>query len=52
VQWEVFSVPELENFLLMLGLEERDSIERVKVKYFRLRILLLRRLAELNRVLL
>lgn len=37
VQWESFSLPELERFLTVLNREEAEYIEQVKVKYELLR---------------
>ncbi|KAM4701294.1 ras association domain-containing protein 5 [Discoglossus pictus] len=33
VQWEAFTVPELQNFLLILEKEERDKVQQVHKKY-------------------
>ncbi|KAM8976644.1 ras association domain-containing protein 5 [Pelodytes ibericus] len=33
VQWEAFTVPELQNFLLILEKEEREKVQQVQNKY-------------------
>ncbi|CAH2220949.1 ras association domain-containing 5 [Pelobates cultripes] len=33
VQWEAFTVPELQNFLLILDKEEREKVHQVHTKY-------------------
>ncbi|OCT94529.1 ras association domain-containing protein 5 isoform X2 [Xenopus laevis] len=33
VQWDAFTVPELQNFLLILAIEERDKVQQVHKKY-------------------
>ncbi|KAM4046665.1 ras association domain-containing protein 5 [Anomaloglossus baeobatrachus] len=33
VQWEAFTVPELQNFLLILAKEEKDKVQQVQKKY-------------------
>jgi len=46
-QWEMFSVPELENFLAILTREEADHMDRLRTRYFRLRVHLLNRVRDL-----
>jgi len=33
LQWDAFSIPELQNFLMILDKEEKDKIQQVKRKY-------------------
>ncbi|XP_048782080.1 ras association domain-containing protein 5 isoform X1 [Lagopus muta] len=33
VEWDAFSIPELQNFLMILDKEEKDKIQQVKRKY-------------------
>ncbi|XP_053310399.1 ras association domain-containing protein 5 isoform X2 [Spea bombifrons] len=49
VQWEAFTVPELQNFLLILEKEERDKVEQVQKKYATFRQHLQRVLMEATR---
>jgi hypothetical protein len=48
LQWEAFSLPELENFLRILNKEEEEYMEQVKAKYRLLRIQMGKRLADLK----
>lgn len=32
-QWDAFEIPELENFLRILGMEEKQYIYQTKQKY-------------------
>ena len=48
LQWEVFSVPELENFLAMLSREEAEHLDRLRTRYLRLRVHLLSRAQQLR----
>ena len=47
VQWEMFSIPELENFLTILTREESEQLDRLRTRYFRLRVHLLNRARDL-----
>ena len=38
MQWEAFSIPELENFLKILDREEDEYVEQLKAKYKLLKI--------------
>ena len=38
LQWDEFSIPELENFLRILDREEEEYVEQVKARYSLLRI--------------
>lgn len=33
LQWDAFSIPELQNFLMILDKEEKDKIQQVRRKY-------------------
>lgn len=33
LQWDAFSIPELQNFLMILDKEEKDKIQQVQRKY-------------------
>lgn len=35
LQWDAFSIPELQNFLMILDKEEKDKIQQVHRKYER-----------------
>lgn len=35
LQWDAFSIPELQNFLMILDKEEKDKIQQVHKKYER-----------------
>ena len=48
-QWDAFSVPELENFLRILGREEDEYVDQVKNKYRLLKIQMAKRLKELDK---
>lgn len=48
-QWDVFSLPELENFLRLLNREEKAYIRQVKRKYQLLRVGIDHRLRESDR---
>lgn len=37
VEWDDFSIPELQNFLTILEKEERDKIQQVQKKYDKFR---------------
>ncbi|XP_058928020.1 ras association domain-containing protein 5 isoform X1 [Kogia breviceps] len=37
VEWDAFSIPELQNFLTILGKEEQDKIQQVQKKYDKFR---------------
>ncbi|XP_018416823.1 PREDICTED: ras association domain-containing protein 5 [Nanorana parkeri] len=37
VQWDAFSVPELQNFVLILEKEEREKVQQVQKKYVTIR---------------
>jgi len=43
VQWEAFSLPELESFLLILYKEEEAYLQEIKETYHSLRILMQKR---------
>ncbi|KAG5835310.1 hypothetical protein ANANG_G00242520 [Anguilla anguilla] len=46
VEWHAFSVPELQNFLAILGREERERVKQVKERYLAYRQRLLQALQE------
>lgn len=37
LQWDAFSIPELQNFLTILEKEEQDKIQQVQKKYNKFR---------------
>lgn len=37
MQWDAFSIPELQNFLTILEKEEQEKIQQVQKKYDRFR---------------
>lgn len=37
LQWDAFSIPELQNFLTILEKEEQDKIQQVQRKYSKFR---------------
>ncbi|KAG7472622.1 hypothetical protein MATL_G00110680 [Megalops atlanticus] len=37
VEWQAFSIPELQNFLMMLGKEEEERVRQVELRYKRYR---------------
>nr|4LGD_E Chain E, Ras association domain family member 5, RASSF5 [Homo sapiens]4LGD_F Chain F, Ras association domain family member 5, RASSF5 [Homo sapiens]4LGD_G Chain G, Ras association domain family member 5, RASSF5 [Homo sapiens]4LGD_H Chain H, Ras association domain family member 5, RASSF5 [Homo sapiens] len=37
VEWDAFSIPELQNFLTILEKEEQDKIQQVQKKYDKFR---------------
>jgi Ras association domain-containing protein 5 len=49
LQWEAFSLPELENFLLILNKEEEEYLKQITQTYRLLKIHFHRRLKELKR---
>ena len=46
LQWEAFSLPELEGFLTVLNREEREYIDQVRNKFRLLKIQMLKKLRE------
>ena len=48
LQWEAFSIPELENFVRMLDKEEEEYVEQVRAKYKLMKIHMSRRMAEIQ----
>jgi len=49
VQWEAFSLPELESFLQILRKEEDTYLREIKESYRELKIVMRKRLAQLRR---
>jgi len=43
----MFSIPELENFLAILSREEKEYMDRLSTRYFRLRVHLINRARQL-----
>ncbi len=48
LQWEAFSVPELENFLKILDREEEEYIDQVRHRYKMLKIQMDHQLADME----
>ncbi|KAK3536836.1 hypothetical protein QTP86_027048 [Hemibagrus guttatus] len=49
VEWHAFSVPELQNFLAILGKEENDRVKQVQLRYTTYRKKLLEALEEVQK---
>jgi Ras association domain-containing protein 1 len=49
ILWEAFSLPELENFLLILNKEEEEYMKQIRVTYRLLKVQLHRRLKDLRK---
>lgn len=48
LQWDDFSIPELQNFLVILEREEKDKIQQVQKKYDKFKQKLQEALKEAN----
>jgi len=46
LQWEAFSLPELESFLTVLNREEFEYMEQVKTKYRLLKVQMMKKLKD------